>query len=281
MLLLARTRGGKRCHDGNVCRAPAPQASSFARTPLRAARSARRATRSPRWATRWEGMDVSCRNLCQPGSPVMTAREHAMNKIQNVLLHASFLGLVVIAVPGCPGESESPVEQTPAEQAQAICAKFDECGELGEGRTAQQCATDLEKVYDATQTDDLCGPLVQKYQTAMACLSQEMSCEDLDDGAGEEGGPSKGEPCFEEVESAEKALDEAKKRDPERAESCALVYALSVMAAQGDSFFETPEGHGAQCTTAEECPAIECPDPEHSSQVCLNGACATEEDLCE
>ncbi|WP_437960682.1 hypothetical protein WME76_14215 [Sorangium sp. So ce119] len=204
-----------------------------------------------------------------------------MNKIQNVLLHASFLGLVVMAMPGCPGESESPVEQTPAEQAQAICTKFEECGELGEDQTAQQCATILEALYGEAQNDDLCGPVIQQYQTAAACLSQVMTCEELEDGPGEEGGPSKGQPCLEEMESAAKAMEEAKKRDSEKLNGCLLAYAFSVMAAREGEIFEAPEGHGAPCTTAEECPDIQCPDPERSGQVCLNGTCATEEDLCE
>ncbi|WP_437724007.1 hypothetical protein [Sorangium sp. So ce861] len=102
-----------------------------------------------------------------------------MNKIQTVLLHASFLGLAVMAMPGCPGESEAPVEQTPAEQAQAICTKFDECGALSEGHTVQECATALDELYDATQNDDICGPLIQQYQTAMACLSHLLVAGDV------------------------------------------------------------------------------------------------------
>ncbi|WP_437570043.1 hypothetical protein [Sorangium sp. So ce542] len=78
------------------------------------------------------------------------------------------------------------------------------------------------------------------------------------------------------MESAKRAFDEATKRDPEQAEGCAFVYAFSLMAIR-----ELAEGHGAPCTTAEECPNIECPVAERGGQACLAGKCGTEEDLCE
>ncbi|KYF85245.1 hypothetical protein BE20_31625 [Sorangium cellulosum] len=131
------------------------------------------------------------------------------------------------------------------------------------------------------QNDDVCGPLVQQYQTAMSCLSQEMSCEELDSATAEGGSPSKGQPCFEEYERATKALDEAKKREPEKAEGCAFAYALSVMAAQEGAIMGEPEEHGIPCTTAEDCPDIQCADPERGGQVCADGTCAPEDVLCD
>lgn len=201
-----------------------------------------------------------------------------MKRIQTVLLSALYFGLVTTALPGCP---DSQSEQSPEEQEQAICDKLAECGELSEGITAKQCAANLGAIYDGAQGNALCEPLLREMQTAMACVSHHASCEDSHEDTFGGGGPSKDHPCFEELESFRKAMEKAEKQDPESTAVCLFAYGFTLMA-MTDGFGDSDPGHGAPCTTDEECPGIECASQEgFTFKSCLNGKCATQDDLCE
>ncbi|XXY53209.1 hypothetical protein WME91_18950 [Sorangium sp. So ce269] len=69
-------------------------------------------------------------------------------------------------------------------------------------------------------------------------------------------------------------MDEADKKKPDASFGCFLAAAFAVEAA-------TSPPPGSECTTADECPEIQCPGASGSGSGCLNGYCMTEEDACE
>ncbi|WP_437925147.1 hypothetical protein WMF37_39880 [Sorangium sp. So ce291] len=202
-----------------------------------------------------------------------------MKTIKNILLCAPFFGLFAVTLPGCPNEPE---EQPPVETAsqEVLCDKMAECGELDESVTAEQCAAKLGPIFDAAKQHDVCGSMIERWESLSVCAAKHAStCEELDSDDGDDGDDgddeiTKDHPCFEESESLQQAIDEAEKTNPDASFGCLLTLAFAVKAA-------TSPPHGSECTTAEECPKIQCPGSAGAGSGCLNGYCMTEEDACE
>ncbi|MGK3985975.1 hypothetical protein WME99_23200 [Sorangium sp. So ce136] len=194
-----------------------------------------------------------------------------MKTIKNILLCAPFFGLFAVALPGCPNEPEEqpPVETAPLE---VICGKAAECGELGEGKTVEQCAAELAPAFDALKQDDVCGPMIERLESFTACAMQHSTCEELDS----DDEMTEAHPCFEERERVQQAVDEANKKKPGASSGCSLAAGFAMAAAASP-----PSDSDSECTTADECPTVQCPGATGTASGCLNGYCMTEEDMCE
>ncbi|WP_437659222.1 hypothetical protein [Sorangium sp. So ce1182] len=202
-----------------------------------------------------------------------------MKTIKNILLCAPFFGLFAVTLPGCPNEPEEqpPVETAPLE---VICGKAAECGELGEGKTVEQCAAELAPAFDALKQDDVCGPVIERYESFTVCVVQHSTCEEL----GSDERP-KDLPCFEEAERLQQAIDEAEKKKPDASSGCSLAAGFAMAAAASSpprpECTTAEECSQIECTTSRECPRVQCPGDTSTVSGCLNGYCMTEEDMCE
>lgn len=203
-----------------------------------------------------------------------------MKTIKSILLCAPFFGLFAVALPGCPSEPEEqpPVETAPLE---VICGKAAECGELGEGVTVEQCAAELTPAFDALKQDDVCGPVVERFESFAVCLVQHSTCEELDS----DPEVTEDHPCFEEGERLQQAMDEAEKKKPDASSGCSLAAGLAMAAAASSpprpECTMADECSEIECTMADECPKVQCPGATGTASGCLNGYCMTEEDMCE
>ncbi|WP_437620190.1 hypothetical protein [Sorangium sp. So ce1151] len=202
-----------------------------------------------------------------------------MKTIKNILLCAPFFGLFAVALPGCPSEPEEqpPVETAPLE---VLCGKAAECGELGEGVTVEQCAAELAPAFDALKQDDVCGPVIERWESFMVCAMQHSTCEELDS----DDEMTEAHPCFEEAERVQQAVDEAEKKNLDVSSGCSLAAGFAMAAASSPPRPEcttAEECSEIECTVADECPRVVCPDGTGPASGCLNGYCMTEEDLCE
>ncbi|WP_437553544.1 hypothetical protein WME97_18715 [Sorangium sp. So ce367] len=193
-----------------------------------------------------------------------------MKTIQNILLCGPFVSVVVVALAGCLSEPAAP-----AKPEEIRCDKLAECGKLSEGVEAEQCAVTMGLLHDqAVKELDVCTPVFQRIESLIACAAQQEGCES--DVGMEAADLPQDHPCFEENESYKRALQEVgdQRHEPDTAALCVFFYERAMELA-------TTPATGKACTTSDDCPDVECPDPALGRHgYCQSGKCKTAIDIC-
>jgi hypothetical protein len=155
-----------------------------------------------------------------------------MTNIKTLLGATSLLGFAVLTLAGCPSEDPKKTGKTEKTEQQIICEKMVECKQVAEGRTVEECASQSEIVYNLLEDDEICGPLLELYQEALLCMSEELSCDEIAASNGSTAAPSNDQPCFEERKAAQDAIDKARAQNEAQALNCMRPYKKAVLGAK-------------------------------------------------